>query len=370
MQRREILRSGAVGLAAAWLGQLQPSLAQNAMAQNEMPENGMPLPSRTYLGTTFSPLQCYYMDLDFRQAFEAIAQLGLDRVRLGAYWNVIEKQPNVYDFSELDWLLDRCASSGIEVALAVGMKVPRWPEFHFPQWVSDRADTGAGTVALDRRSPAVAELALEFIDRVVGHCKNAPAVKYWQIENEPFTRLEIAGGRFLSAAFVEREIALVRSRMLSGQKILLTNAIHLPSPKLSEDQPAFEDSLRLADAVGINVYTKVPNGVPGQYLEPTPAFWQQLQDWQGAMRRVDREAWVAEAQAEPWENGELVAMQRRNYPSATPRRMRNLVQQLKGLQYGTILLWGSEYWYWQRRQRNNEWWYEVRKLVEEMRSSV
>ncbi|MFM2432055.1 MAG: hypothetical protein RLZZ511_3268 [Cyanobacteriota bacterium] len=365
MQRRQILQSGAAGLAMAWLGQLQPSLAHNKQSQMRIPN-----PDRIYLGTTFSPLQCYYMGLDFRRAFAAIAGLGLDRIRLGAYWNVIEPQRGQYDFSELDWLLDVCAAQGIEVAIAVGMKVPRWPEFHFPEWVSAVGDTGAGAMALDQRSPKVAELALGFVDRVVAHCKNAPAVKYWQIENEPFTRLEIAGGRFLSPGFVGREIELVRSRMLPGQKILLTNAIHLPSPKLSEDQPAFEDSLRLADAVGINVYTKVPYGVPGQYLEPTMAFWQTLQDWQGAMAGANREAWVAEAQAEPWENGALVAVQRRNYPSATPIRMRNLVRQLKAIQYGTILLWGSEYWYWQRQQRNNEWWYEAKKLVAEIRKQA
>jgi hypothetical protein len=102
-------------------------------------------PRPTYLGTTFSPLQCYYMNLDFRQVFDRICTLGLNRMRLGAYWNVIQKGPNEYDFAELDWLLDRCDRHNIEVALVVGMKAPRWPEFHFPQWVSDRAVTGAGS---------------------------------------------------------------------------------------------------------------------------------------------------------------------------------------------------------------------------------
>jgi Beta-galactosidase len=338
-----------MGLAASWWGQLSPTLAVPG--------------ARYYLGTTFSPLQCYYMGLDFRQAFNAIATLGLDRIRLGAYWNVIEQQPGVYDFSELDWLLEQCAAHQIEVALSLGMKVPRWPEFHFPQWVSDRADTGAGDRPLDQRSPVVAELALNFVDRVVEHCKTAPAVKYWQIENEPFTQLAIAGGRWLSPEFVQREIELVRSRKLLPQKILLTNAIHLPTPKLVEDAPAFQASLRLADAVGINVYTKVPTGNPGQYLEPTPQFWQTLQDWQGALRSADREAWIAEAQAEPWEAQQLVAMQKLNYPSASPLRLRKLTHQLRDVGYGTILLWGCEYWYWQKQQKQHLWWWQVKQLA-------
>jgi hypothetical protein len=354
MRRRQLLQGGAMGLAAMGWGGWKPTVAA------ALPPRRSPY----YLGTTFSPLQCYYMGLDFRLAFQAIARLGLDRIRLGAYWNVIEKQPEAADFRELEWLLEQCDQYGIEVALSLGMKVPRWPEFHFPDWVSMQGDTGAGMTPLDQRSPAVAELALQFVDRVVEHCKTAPALKYWQIENEPFTQLAIAGGRWLSPEFVQREINLVRSRKLPTQKILLTNAIHLPTPKLAEDQPAFQESLRLADAVGINVYTKVPTGHPGQYLEPTPQFWQTLQDWQGALRSADREAWIAEAQAEPWEAQQLVAMQKLNYPSASPLQLRNLVYQLQAVGYDTILLWGCEYWYWQKQQKQNLWWWQVKQLAE------
>lgn len=317
----------------------------------------------TYLGTTFSPLQCYYLGLDYRAAFQEICQLGLDRIRLGAYWNDIEKSPGVFDFTTLDWLLEEAHRHNITVAVAVGMKVPRWPEFHFPQWVSDRHDTGAGDRALDVRSPGVAELSLKFVDAVVNHCRYAPAIQYWQVENEPFTRLEIAGGRFLSPQFVKQEIALVRSSLWRSQKILLTNAIHLPSPKLSEDLPAFQDSLEMADAVGFNVYTKVPAGNSGAYLEPQPDFWNQLQTWQKDLTRSGREAWIAEAQAEPWEPQKLVATDKFEYPSASPHRMKNLVDTLARANYSTVLLWGCEYWYWQKTQGRNLWWWTVQEML-------
>jgi hypothetical protein len=340
-------------------GNIKPTLAQ---ALTPRSVNAWQRPP--YLGTTFSPLQCYYMNLDFRAAFQQICTLGLKRIRLGAYWNVIQKQVNQNDFSELDWLLDQCDKNNIEAVVAVGMKVPRWPEFHFPQWVSDLANTGAGAAALDQRSPIVAELALDFTKQVVERCKAAPAVKYWQIENEPFTRLEIAGGRFLSPEFVQKEVELVRSLKLPTQKILLTNAIHLPNPKLAEDQPALEDSIRVADAIGINVYTKVPTGSPNSYLEPTPTFWRTLQNWQGTMQQNQREAWIAEAQAEPWENQQLVAMGKPEYPSASPQRMRSLVGQLSQMGYSTVLLWGCEYWYWQKLQGRNLWWWTVQQLAQ------
>jgi hypothetical protein len=354
--RRQFLLSSSLVLSAAMF-----SNARQAMAKVITPT---PLQRPRYLGTTFSPLQCYYMGLDYRTTFSAICTLGLNRVRLGAYWNVIQTAPDQYDFSELDWLLDQCDRHNIEVVLAVGMKVPRWPEFHFPQWVSDRHDTGSSPIALDQRSPGVADLTLAFIDRVVNHCRMAPALKYWQVENEPFTRLDIAGGRFLSADFVKREVDLVRSLRAPHQKLLLTNAIHLPQPKPAEDDPAFQDSLALADAIGLNVYTKVPAGQTG-YLEPLPAFWQQLTQWQGTLTQFDRESWIAEAQAEPWEANQLVAMKARSYPSASPLKTQRLVHRLSTIGYETILLWGCEYWYWQKQQGNNLWWWTVEKMAQQ-----
>jgi hypothetical protein len=353
--RRNFLLMGGAGLLS--LSRSQPSSAQTlapVFNRFQRPQ---------YLGTTFSPLQCYYLGLDYQKAFQEICQLGLDRIRLGAYWNEIERSPGQYDFTTLDWLLEEAAKHNIAVALAVGMKVPRWPEFHFPQWVIDRYDTGSGDRALDLRSPAVADLSLKFVDAVAKHCRYSQAVQYWQIENEPFTRLEIAGGRFLSPQFVKQEVGLIRSHLWRSQKVLLTNAIHLPTPKLNEDLPAFQDSLETADAVGFNVYTKVPAGNSGRYLEPQSAFWDQLQNWQQEIVRSGREAWIAEAQAEPWEPQQLVAKNKLDYPSASPRRMKQLVDTLARANYSTVLLWGSEYWYWQKTQGRNLWWWTVREMT-------
>lgn len=348
-------------LALAGLSGLMASVGNPALAQLSLRSSRWQRPRE--LGMTFSPLQCYYLGIDDRAAFKALCGLGLDRVRLGAYWHEIEAVPGRYDFSKLDWLLEESARHNLKVTIALGMKAPRWPEFHFPEWVKNQFETGAGSSPLDQRSPAMAEHALTLVDAVVRHCRQSPGVTHWQVENEPFTRLEITGGRWLSPGFVGREVGLVRSLKLESQRILLTNAIHLPSPKVDEDEPAFQDSLKAADAVGFNVYTKVPAGPPDQYIEPTPLFWQQLEVWQRELGRNDRESWIAEAQAEPWEPGQLVATQKLDYPSASPRRMRSLVETLGKIGYGTVLLWGSEYWYWQRLKGRNLWWWTVGQMA-------
>jgi hypothetical protein len=313
------------------------------------------------LGTTFSPLQCHYMGLDYQEVFRRVCSLGLNRVRLCAYWHEIERSPKQFDFSILDWLLEESDRYGVEAIVAVGMKVPRWPEFHFPDWVQSQHNTKGRPEPMDTDG-AIADLTLRLTEAVVTHARSAPNLKYWQVENEPFTKLDITAGRYLSTAFVEREVALVRSLARADQKIALTGAIELPGAANPEDDRAFAACLRLADAVGINVYTKVPVG-PLFYLEPNPFYWRKLQQWQAELVANGKEDWIAEAQAEPWEHKQLVAMNKFDHPSSSPKQTTNLVSSLSRMGYSTVLLWGCEYWYWQKRNGRNLWWWSVEQMA-------
>lgn len=313
------------------------------------------------LGTTFSPLQCHYMGLDYQAAFRAICGLGFNRLRLGSYWHEIEPVANQFNFTMLDWLLAESHRYGIEVVLTVGMKAPRWPEFHFPNWLRDRQDVTAKSQPLDH-NPAIAEAALNFTQKVLDHTRQAPGLSYWQVENEPFLNMEITAGRYLSPEFVRQEVALVRSQALPHQKLLLTNAITLPVG-FNEDDRAFEATLPLADAIGINVYTKVPIQNSAFYLQPLPPYWQKLRHWQQILTANGKEAWIAEAQAEPWEPNYLVALEKVAYPSASPERATKLVNSLTEIGYSTVMLWGCEYWYWHKQNGRSQWWRSIQELI-------
>jgi hypothetical protein len=318
--------------------------------------------SMNSFGTTFSQLQCWYLGLDYQETFREICQLGFKRVRLCSYWHEIQPKERTFDYSALDWLLDECDRHNIEVVLTVGMKAPRYPEFHFPDWFRDRYDTQTTRKPLDA-NPAIADHTLYFIDRVVRHTRSSPAIKYWQVENEPFTRLEITKGRSISPQFVQKEVELVRSRSLPRQKILLTNAITLPDGQLTEDEHAFEASLKLADAVGFNVYTKVPQSTTQAYLEAQPSYWTKLKAWQTELQRQGKEAWIAEAQAEPWEPNELVPVAHVDYPSSSPAQAASIVDSAQAIGFNPILLWGCEYWYWNYKQGRNQWWQGMQQLI-------
>jgi hypothetical protein len=315
------------------------------------------------LGTTFSQLQCSYLGVDYQEAFDQICSLGFNCIRLCSYWDEIEPTRHAFDFTILDALLHTAEKHSIDVVLTVGMKAPRWPEFHFPGWVRSRCDTSRTDQPLDA-DPALADLTLNFIQTVINHAKAFPCIKYWQVENEAFNQPDVAAGRFLSYQFVQREIALTRALARSDQRILLTNGISLAPIDFSQsDERAFRESLSLADAVGVNVYTKVAL-LPGWYQTPFPVYWRTLASWQHDLRQAGKAAWIAEAQAEPWERNTLVATGRSAYPSASPRSATDLAITLSQLAYNPIFLWGCEYWYWQRVNGRNDWWTAIERLIQ------
>ena len=325
------------------------------------PEPGAGRPRR--VGTTFSQRQCGYLGLDVRNTFAQVCSLGLDLVRLCAYWDEIEPVAGQYDFTLLDELLAMAAAHGIPVALAVGMKAPRWPEFHFPSWVASRYAIDQTDQPLDA-IPGLADQALAFVSAVVAHVYDAPGLAYWQIENEPFHALEITGNRYLSSQFVSQEAVLVRQASLPGQKLLTTTAINLWPPEgKPEDDDALVQAIAISDAVGINVYGKVPVG-GGDYLEPSPAYWSKLQAWHGEIEAAGREAWIAELQAEPWEQGPWETV--RNWattPSSSPEQTTALMQRVARLGYDTVMLWGCEYWVYRQRQGDSRWWEAMGRMI-------
>jgi hypothetical protein len=316
------------------------------------------------LGTTFSQLQCGYLGVNYQEAFEHICALGFNTIRLCSYWSEIERAPNTFDFSVLDWLLSTAEKHSVDVVLTVGMKAPRWPEFHFPDWVKNRYDTADTGQPLDASAP-LADLTLNFVRAVMEHTKDAPSIKYWQIENEAFNRPDVAAGRFLSYQFVEREVALARALANAGQRIVLTNGINLsPFDFSHDDEQAFKQSFSLADAVGINVYSKVGTLLPGLYETPFPVFWRKLANWRSSLERAGKEAWITEAQAEPWEHNSLVAIGRTGYPSSSPQSATDLAVTLGQLEYSPVFLWGCEYWYWQKVNGRDNWWAGLEQFIQ------
>ena len=83
-------------------------------------------------GVSFSVKQCRNFGLDPKETLAWLLKQGWRRFRLMSYWNEHEKSQGIYDFTELDWQMKMIENAGGTVTLCLGVKQPRWPEYHWP----------------------------------------------------------------------------------------------------------------------------------------------------------------------------------------------------------------------------------------------
>lgn len=323
------------------------------------------------IGTTFSPKQCAYLALDSRAVYQETLAAGFDLIRLGAYWDEIEPREGVYQFDELDWYLAQARAKGTPVILTVGMKAPRWPEYFIPPWALRRLRLPRGSEV--SYHPHLREWTLRAVAAVIRRYREEPIIQAWQIENEPFDRAG-PGHWWISRAFVDEEIALVKQLDTRQRPILINAATHshrwlrLLAWFFLRHKPVTE-ALAAGDVLGLNVYPVVSHQWPWKksYYWTTPeerhrhlsSILQQAAD-------RDKPVVVTELQAEPWEPGHLVYSDERRPPTGRPEALPAHVQELHALGLDMILLWGVEYWEFRKlRYGDQAWWNEVRNLLQQ-----
>jgi hypothetical protein len=326
------------------------------------PETGM------RVGYTFSPRQADYLELPWQETFDATLALDPGLLRLGAYWDEIEPHPGHYDFSSLDWQMDRAAATGRPVVLTVGMKAPRWPEYFLPAWLGTRLAGRTGAISDD---PELQARTLRFVQAVVERYRSHPALRYWQVENEP---LDPAGPRnwFIRPAFLAQEIATVRAADPSGRPIVLNMFVHVYPfasllPWSRGDERRAETLLGLGDVLGLDVYPSVSLRAFGLNLYFNFMGW----NWAAAARAHaeraharGKQAWIMEAQAEPWEPAQVVAAGPQPARSLNAAEAERIFERLRGSGFDTILVWGVEHWYMRKEvQQDSSWWDAGRQVL-------
>lgn len=299
-------------------------------------------------GVTYSPKFARQLGLDWKESFSAIVdELRPEHVRLIAYWDDIEKTRDTYDFSELDWQLARLETARPEVILALGMKVPRWPECHIPAWAR-----GLSTEARE------AELRAYMRDIVARYKKN-PLIRVWQVENEPYLMFGQCPAR--EADFVKQEINLVKS-------------IDPTRPAMTTDGGEFGlwfRAAREADIFGTTMYRKVyPRFIIGPLFGTVeyPLSPRYFRLKERIVRQIigdnQKRFLVGELQAEPW--GER-SIQELSYEEQiqlfSPEYFRETIQYAKDAGFDEYYLWGAEWWYFLKTRYNDDRIWEEAKVI-------
>jgi len=317
------------------------------------------------VGISFSPIRAGYLGLDYRSAFKRLEAMHFRVIRLSSYWDQVDKE----GYDQLDWLMSEAQRARQPIALTVGMKALGWPEFFVPTSVKDLTSLSQGLDVASDSSLRAATLA--FVESTVLRYRDNPALVAWQIENEPFNR---AGPQrlWIDAEFLGDEITTVR-QLDRHHRPLIVNAFshfNLVFDQASARQgfdlrqwlgfdadSAERDSLAVlnrGDVLGLDVYTAIGYQFLGQdHLSRADGDWpDRLARVRELAKRQGKQAWITEAQAEPWESAADTYIKPK---STNPAAIRSVFENLKDAGYGTVLFWGSEYWLWRADNGDPRW---------------
>ncbi len=282
------------------------------------------------LGVTFSKRYAEDIGLDWHAAYIAMLDdLGVRKIRIPVYWNLVEPEDGKYDFRDLDWQMAEAQKRNAEIILVVGQKVPRWPECFIPEYLKN--DDAKRKTEL-----------INFEKNVVERYKNNSALKYWQVENEPF--LKFGECPALDVNLLDQEIATVRATDPS-RKVIITD---------SGELSLWFNAASRADVFGTTMYRTIYNAKYGYYTYPIgPRFFQFKYLMNKIFAKQDN-AIVIELQAEPWIAGWTTGQPlEKQFESMNVPKLQENVSFARQVGFPEIYLWGVEWWYWLKVQNNH-----------------
>jgi len=293
----------------------------------------LPRSSDVTWGVTFSDMMAEDLELDTGETLRAILkELKPQGVRLVAYWDRIETRRGDFDFSSLDLQMRIASEFKTPVILAVGQRVPRWPECHIPKWADPKKDL------------------LPYMKRVVKRYRGYRNILYWQVENEPFLRFGEC--KKVDKKLIASEINTVRN-LDPGRKILLT------------DGGEFGDWYRAAkrgNIFGTTLYRKVYNRFFGQMTYPiTPEIYPLKRDIIKFMTgKPDQNFIIIELGTEPWGDKQIFEMTiEEQMANFSMKNFRDNINYALECRYDTYYLWGAEWWYYLKKKHGKDGYWRI-----------
>ncbi|MBI5621492.1 hypothetical protein HY933_01330 [Candidatus Falkowbacteria bacterium] len=292
-------------------------------------------------GVTFDRNYAAYLGLEPKAVLQAaLADLGVDHLRLTIPWKDVEGRRDVYDWSAIDWQLQEARKYNAKVILTLGRKLPRWPECYQPDWYNSLPAAQQRTELLQMVSQSVERY--QRYDNIIA----------WQVENEPLV------GWFGDCPPPNREelkaeVALVKS--LDSRPIVVTD---------SGELGLWLGAAKAADILGTTLYRVVWNDTTGFFHWPLPPAYYYYKAALVKHFTGVSQVMVTELQAEPWSSGGMTT-----YPLTEQYRSMDIDQFSANLDYArragfdTAYLWGLEWWYWMKQTQGVEsYWQTAKKL--------
>lgn len=309
-------------LLALWIGSMY-GIARWYIASQE----GKPM----IYGATFIPRYSRYFGLEPQQTLQAMMdELNLRHFRFVSYWDDIQPNgPDSYNFDELDWQFKMAEQSGSKVSLAIGLRQPRWPECHMPDW-AEQLPTQEWEANL-----------MDFMTEVINRYKDSPALESYQLENEFFLKAfglctNFDRDRLIREAELVRELDPYRKLIISRSNNILGFPVGQPRP----------------DESAVSIYKRVwEEKVTKRYAEyPYPAWFYAFLAG-GTEILTGMNLMVHELQAEPWTPSGMAlrdsSIEEQN-KSMDAARLEDRFEYARATGMHEIYFWGVEWWYWRK----------------------
>lgn len=293
-------------------------------------------------GLNFSQKYAENLNTDWKKTYIAILdELQPKKIRISAHWSLIEKNIGKYDFSDLDWQINEAKKRNIDIILAIGLRTPRWPECHFPEW--------AKNIDYETQKKHI----LMLLKKEVLHFQQYDNIKYWQVENEPLLDMfgKCPDG---DEDFLDKEINLVKS--LSKKPIILTESGELST---------WRKMSKKADILGTSMYRTVWNPYWGSISYPLPAsYYYYKAKINKALNKNLNKVIITELQGEAWTNRELQDTPIKDqYKSMDIEKFKNIINYSKKSGLREIYIWGAEWWYWLKNNGDNSFWDTAKNIL-------
>lgn len=287
-------------------------------------------------GASFSVKYAKELGLDWRETYTALLDdMGIRRFRLMSYWDITESKRGVFTFQDLDWQMDEAHKRGAKISLAVGLRQPRWPECHPPDWYNSLSD--------QEKEKAL----ITFIEAVVRRYRDHPALVSYQLENEAVNR---HFGKCPPETIDQKRLA----REFSAIKRL---DVSKPVVMSLSDQHGLPLGIPIPDIYGFSVYRTVWNDKlsPLEFYMtyPTPIWYHRIR---AEVINIlhNKGFFIHELQLEPWgpKATKDLSIEDQNKSMSTDQIHKSISFARKiGVQ--DIDLWGSEWWYWRKTTHND-----------------
>lgn len=292
-------------------------------------------------GVSFTKNYATDLGFDWKKTYtDILTELKPAYVRLGVEWNSVEGTQGTFYFDEIDYLMNEAAKHNVKVLLAIGQKVPRWPECYYPRWYHE----------LNAEQKTAATFA--YLETTVNHFKDHPALELWQVENEPYISFDFGECDSFNRDIVTDEIALVKK----------IDPLHKTITTDSGETSFWYDSIMAADIFGTTMYRAVtgPLGLRFYYNWLPPGFFKARAYWQG---RTYSDFYISELQGEPWFAGTnaLETPIQEQEQTMSPKRLRANMDVAERVGASRVYLWGAEWWYFMKEKNNDARYWELAK---------